>query len=226
MPSVSKAQQAIMGQAWALRQGDLKMKDINPMWKDEIKKIAFGYKDKGGKVIAPMTDKELKKYASTKSKNLPERVEDGKPINEDWGSSDQSIMNSSIHKAIGSPTEMPSPFNPDLRIAAEEAVDFYWDEWEEYRTDRDALIDNAVRKYLSSYFKEQFELLKRMFEADATLGVIDSSEMPSFTPNMNFGKGINPIVPFLNPDSKKKKAGKGNLENLKDYRDWIKVNKK
>jgi hypothetical protein len=226
MPSVSKAQQAIMGQAWALRQGDLKMKDINPMWKDEIKKIAFGYKDKGGKFIAPMTDKELKKYASTKSKNLPERVEDGKPINEDWGSSDQSIMNSSIHKAIGSPTEMPSPFNPDLRSAAEEAVDFYWDEWEEYRTDRDALIDNAVRKYLSSYFREQFELLKRMFEADATLGVIDSSEMPSFTPNMNFGKGINPIVPFLNPDSKKKKAGKGNLENLKDYRDWIKVNKK
>jgi hypothetical protein len=77
MPSVSKAQQAIMGQAWALRQGDLKMKDINPMWKDEIKKIAFGYKDKGGKFIAPMTDKELKKYASTKSKMVSRLMKTG-----------------------------------------------------------------------------------------------------------------------------------------------------
>jgi hypothetical protein len=144
MPSVSKAQQAIMGQAWALRQGDLKQKDINPMWKDEIKKIAFGYKDKDGKFVPPMTDKELRKYATTKSKNLPERVEDGKPINEE----------------------------------------------------------------------------------NATLGVVDSAEMPSFTPKQTFGKNIKPIVPFLNPDSKKKKAGKGNLENLKDYRDWIKENKK
>ena len=144
MPSVSKAQQAIMGQAWALRQGDLKQKDINPMWKDEIKKIAFGYKDKEGKFVPPMTDKDLRKYATTKSKNLPERVEDGKPVNEE----------------------------------------------------------------------------------NATLGVVDSAEMPSFTPKQTFGKNIQPIVPFLNPDSKKKKAGKGNLENLKDYRDWIKENKK
>ncbi len=144
MPSVSKAQQAIMGQAWALRQGDLKQKDINPMWKEEIKKIAFGYKDKDGKFVPPMSDKELRKYATTKSKNLPERVEDGKPVNEE----------------------------------------------------------------------------------NATLGVVDSSEMPIFTPKQTFGKNIQPIVPFLNPDSKKKKAGKGNLENLKDYRDWIKENKK
>ena len=144
MPSVSKAQQSIMGQAWALRQGDLKLKDLNPRWKVEIKKIAYGYKDKDGKFIAPMTDKDLKKYASTNSRNLPDRVEDGKPINED----------------------------------------------------------------------------------SATLGVIDSSDMTSFTPKMNFGNGINPIIPYLNPDSKKKKAGKGNLENLKDYRDWIKENKK
>ena len=144
MPSVSKAQQAIMGQAWALRQGDLKQKDINPRWKNEIKKIAFGYKDKDGKFVPPMTDKELRKYATTKSKNLPERVEDGKPVNE----------------------------------------------------------ENAI------------------------LGVVDSAEMPSFTPKQTFGKNIQPIVPFLNPDSKKKKVGKGNLENLKDYRDWIKNNKK
>jgi hypothetical protein len=50
--------------------------------------------------------------------------------------------------------------------------------------------------------------------------------MPSFTPKMNFGDGIKPIIPYLNPDAKKDKAGKRNLENLKDYRDWIKERKK
>jgi hypothetical protein len=29
------------------------------------------------------------------------------------------------------------------------------------------------------------------------------------------------IKPFLAPEVKKKKLGKKNLENLKDYRDWI-----
>jgi hypothetical protein len=144
MPSVSKAQQAIMGQAWALRQNELKSSDIDPKYREEIEKIAFGYKDKDGKFVPPMTDKELKKFAKTKSKDLPENVKDGKPVNEEGSS----------------------------------------------------------------------------------LGVIDSKDMPSFTPKMNFGGGIKPIIPYLNPDAKKSKAGKKNLENLKDYRDWIKEQKK
>jgi hypothetical protein len=144
MPSVSKSQQAIMGQAWALRQNELKLKDINAKYRKEIEKIAFGYKDKDGKFIAPMTDKDLKKFAKTKSKDLPENVKDGKPVN----------------------------------------------------------------------------------EGGSSLGVIDSKDMPSFTPKMNFGDGIKPIIPYLNPDAKKDKAGKRNLENLKDYRDWIKERKK
>jgi hypothetical protein len=68
MPSVSKAQQAVMGQAWGLRKGLLRLKDINPKYRDEIKSIANG----------DMTDKELKKFASTKSTPLPHYVEDGK----------------------------------------------------------------------------------------------------------------------------------------------------
>jgi len=143
MPSVSKAQQAIMGQAWALRQNELKLKEIDPRYREEIEKIAFGYKDKDGKFIAPMTDKELKKFAKTKSKDLPENVKDGKPLNEEGNS----------------------------------------------------------------------------------LGVIDSKDIPSFTPRMNFGDGINPIIPYLRPDAKKKKPGGKNLANLKDYRDWIKSSK-
>ena len=57
MPSVSKAQQAVMGQAWGLRKGLLKLKDIDPKYRKEIKSIADG----------DMTDKELDKFASAKS---------------------------------------------------------------------------------------------------------------------------------------------------------------
>ena len=82
----------------------------------------------------------------------------------EWGSSDQSIMNDAIHRDAGKPKKMPSPFDKKLRRAAEDAVDFYWDDWDEYQTDRDALIDDAVRGYLRSYFRKDFEMMVRMFE--------------------------------------------------------------
>jgi len=69
MPSVSSAQQAIMGQAWAVRSGQMKIGEVNPKWRKEVSSIANG----------DMTDKELKKFASTKSKDLPHYVMDGKP---------------------------------------------------------------------------------------------------------------------------------------------------
>jgi hypothetical protein len=84
-------------------------------------------------------------------------------VNE-WGSSDQSIMNQQIHKDAGSPKKMPSPFDRKLRAAAEDAVDWHWDDWPEYKRDRAGLIDNAVRSYLRSYFKKDFEMMVRMFE--------------------------------------------------------------
>ena len=94
--------------------------------------------------------------------DMSELMEDGE-LNE-WGSSDQNIMNNSIHRDLGEPEEMPSPFSRELESAAEDAVDFYWDDWEEYETDRDGLIDDAKRRYLRSYFPEQFNALVRMFE--------------------------------------------------------------
>ena len=71
MPSVSSAQQAIMGQAWAVRTGEMKLSEVAPKYRKEVSSIAKG----------EMTDKELKKFASTKSKNLPHYVHKGKPSN-------------------------------------------------------------------------------------------------------------------------------------------------
>jgi hypothetical protein len=73
MPSVSSAQQRLMGQAYALRMKEIKLSDINPKYRKEIKSIADG----------DMTDKELKKFATTKSSDLPHHVKDGKPVKEE-----------------------------------------------------------------------------------------------------------------------------------------------
>jgi hypothetical protein len=84
-------------------------------------------------------------------------------LNEDWGSSDQAIMNRSIHKELGEPKEMPMPFNSEFESAVESAVDFYWDEWEEYGSNRNGLIDHAKKRYYMSYFPEKFAGFQKMF---------------------------------------------------------------
>lgn len=91
---------------------------------------------------------------------LYEKEED---LNEDWGSSDQATFNQSIHKDLGNPTEMPMPFDSKFESAVESAVDFWWDDWDEYNTDRDGLIDYAKKRYYSAYFPEKFAAFQQMF---------------------------------------------------------------
>lgn len=89
----------------------------------------------------------------------------------EWGSSDQNIMNSSIHKELGEPKSMPSPFSRELELAAEDAVDHYWDDWEEYETDREGLIEHAKKVYLRAYFKETFNKMVQMFSESENAGI-------------------------------------------------------
>jgi len=91
-------------------------------------------------------------------------------VNE-WGSSDQSIFLDAMHKDAGKPKKMPSPFDSKLRAAAESAVDFYWEDWPEYKSDREGLVDDAVRSYLRRYFKKDFEMMQRMFEPMESLKI-------------------------------------------------------
>ena len=65
MPSKSKTQQRLMGQAYAYKTGDLKAKDLNQDYANEIKKLAKS-----------MTKKQLKDFAGTKHKGLPEKIEE------------------------------------------------------------------------------------------------------------------------------------------------------
>jgi hypothetical protein len=61
MPSVSKSQQRLMGQAYAYKTGDIKLKDLDPKYADEIKDLAKS-----------MTKKQLRDFAKTSHKGLPE----------------------------------------------------------------------------------------------------------------------------------------------------------
>lgn len=80
---------------------------------------------------------------------------------EDWGSSDQSIMMESMHADLGKPEKAPGL--DDVLSAAESAVDFYWEDWEEYKTDRDGLINKAAKDYYRTYFPEWIEGMQKMF---------------------------------------------------------------
>jgi hypothetical protein len=117
MPSHSTAQQALMGQAYAIKLGELRPSDLKPEYRKEIMRLSRS-----------LSKKQLKAYASTKHKDLPHHVDEDK-----------------------------NPLEP-----------------------------------------------------------VGSAEMPNFSP-----RGPGKIIPFLDTDSKKKKKGGKNLQNLKDYRDWV-----
>ena len=114
----------------------------------------------------------------------------------EWGSSDQSIFDQAIHKDAGKPKTMPSPFDRKLRAAAESAVDHWWDDWEEYQTDRDGLIDDAVRGYLRRYFKKDFEMMQRMFEPMESVQITEARDWGTFG---EFGdkKAVNTVTKTL-----------------------------
>ena len=123
-------------------------------------------------------------------------AEKDEALNE-WGSSDQSIMNKAIHNDAGKPKQMPSPFDKKLRAAAENAVDFYWDDWEEYEDDRDGLIDDAVRGYLRQYFKKDFEVLQRMFQPMESVKVDEARDWGTFGEFADDKKSVSTVTKTL-----------------------------
>lgn len=65
MPSHSKSQQRLFGQAAGLKSGSLKKGDINPKYYKKIKQLA-----------SSMSLKKLKEFAQTRHSGLPDRVQE------------------------------------------------------------------------------------------------------------------------------------------------------
>ena len=163
------------------------------MGKTEAKKAKKDF-DKDGDVESPEAE-----YKGVKDKAIKKAV-----LKEDWGSSDQSIMNRSIHKDLGEPEEMPMPFDANFESAVEEAVDFYWNEWEEYDSDRDGLIDHAKRAYYRAYFPEKFAGFQKMFSESAEQSYADLETIANDTAKMPAERDAARNKMY---DLKKKKAG-------------------
>lgn len=62
MPSTSKSQQRLMGVAYAVKSGDMQLSDVDAEYRDKVKDLVDG-----------MTLKQLKDFAETKHKGLPEK---------------------------------------------------------------------------------------------------------------------------------------------------------
>jgi len=73
MPAVSRTQQRLMGQAHGVR----KWMDTNGKEGINPRKIDSAYRETIVDIANNMKKKDLKDYASTKHKNLPEEIEEG-----------------------------------------------------------------------------------------------------------------------------------------------------
>lgn len=225
MPAVSKAQQAIMGQAWALRSGSLKLKDIDSRYRKVVKDIADG----------EMTDKELEKFASTKTKKLPHYVKETFDYDDYQAVEEDSL---DIKTQFYKPGDKISVLNVSYPEWYSPAKGF------EDLQEGDVLTVTEVGQNVNGhvYFTdfnddyglsiEDIEMLTGKVEesesldekgipvSGATSPIIGSKKMPTFTPGLNVGGGIKPIVPHLNPEVTKPK-GKKKMTHLADYRDYI-----
>ena len=85
-----------------------------------------------------------------------------KSMMKEWGSSDQNVLLSSMHINLGYPKEFPGLSR--IMDAAEEATDFYMDDFEEYSTDRDELVMSNARAYARRQFPEFMAMAAKMME--------------------------------------------------------------
>jgi len=229
MPAVSKAQQAIMGQAWALRKGSLKLKDIDSRYRKMVKNIADG----------EISDKELEKFASTKTKKLPHHVketfvyDDYDAVEEDsldiktqfYKPGDKiRVLNVFDPKSYSPPKGFEDVEEGDVLTVTEVGQNldgpvYFTDFHDEYG------LSNKDIEMLTGKVQESESLDEKGIPvAGATSPLIGSKKMPTFTPGLNVGGGIKPITPHLNPDVTKTK-GKKKMSHLADYRDYIATKK-
>ena len=79
----------------------------------------------------------------------------------EWGSSDWHYFLDAMHTDLGKPTDAPDIFK--VLDVAGDAVDKYWDDWEEYETDYEGLKMDAAQTYLKTKFPEYFKGMQALF---------------------------------------------------------------
>lgn len=96
------------------------------------------------------TEESMEKALKDKEANLKE-----------WGSSDWYYFLNSMHKDLGNPTAAPDIMK--VLDVAEDNVGHYWDDWEEFETDRQGLNMYAAQTYLKDRFPEYYKGMQALF---------------------------------------------------------------
>ena len=96
------------------------------------------------------TEESMEKALKDKEENLKE-----------WGSSDWHYFLDAMHTDLGKPADAPDIFK--VLDVAGDAVDKYWDDWEEYETDYEGLKMDAAQTYLKTKFPEYFKGMQALF---------------------------------------------------------------
>lgn len=146
-----------------------------------VNPIEGGYEvrntEKGG-LVATEIDGNFRMLGAEESRAeldtdyMQRRRETSDYMNE-WGSSDQSAMFKSMDRALGNPKQFPGL--TQIQDAAEDAVDFYMDDFEEYQTDRKGLVMDTARRYALSRFPDFMAQAAAFLGEDLTFDIPDWS---------------------------------------------------
>ena len=98
----------------------------------------------------------------------------------------------------------------------------------EYKDQIVSLAKKMTKKELEKYASTKRKGLPHHVNEEDEININEEKTIATQVPAMMISgaseftpSGPDTIVPFLSPEVIKKKKGKKNLENLKDYRDWI-----
>ena len=120
---------------------------VREMIKDSLKNPKKADLNKDGK----LSDYEEKRGAAIEKSMVKE-----------WGGSDQFALIKSMHRNLGEPTEFPGLTR--VMAAAEDATDFYMDDFEEFDTERESLIMSNARSYARKMFPDFTSRAAKMVE--------------------------------------------------------------
>jgi len=144
--------------------------------REKASKAAFSMKELNNAIayVEDITGKSAPNYsidedydpdAEQDDEDVPNPVDDeGRPLGEvqGWGRSDQFALVSSMHRELGKPSKFPSL--SDLIDAADNATDFYMDDFESYEDDKEGLVMMNARSYARQFFPEMFDAMKKFAE--------------------------------------------------------------
>ena len=89
---------------------------------------------------------------------------------------------------------------------------------------RKSIVD--LSKKMTKQQLKDFASTKFRDDVDEAIITPKASYAPDFKPGYYLSTTNSPILPSLDTEKTKKKLGKKNLENLKDYRDWVQTSYK